>query len=119
MRNEYPQYTLKRRGSEAILVTQKGYPDQVFDLAGLWKEYRRVSYPNIPDPWRRYVIERAIEHFKNKSPQDWRRRGSAKIAGRWVDRWAAAPARYQSRKRAPARRSRSLFRRIWERIFGV
>lgn len=114
MRIRFPQYTLKVRGSEAIRVKQDGYPDGVFDLAGLWEEYRRVSFPNNPDHNRRYVIERAIETLEGKSPQmlAW----TPENPSVWVDRWGAASARAPKAPRK--KRSRSLLRRIWERVFG-
>lgn len=113
----FPEYTLKMRGTQAIRIIQEGYTEAVFDREGLWAEYRKTFIPN--DPNRRYVIERAIENLEGKSPRMYQRsREEAKIAGGWVDRWGALPARQVVT--APKRqKKRSPVLRILYRLLGL
>lgn len=102
----FPQYTFNARGG-AIHITQEGYPEGVFDIEGLWREYRIAALK--PDPNRLYVIERAIERLQENKAPKYRMTGSIVSQAR-----RAAPRVYL---RGP--RKVSLLRRIWNRIFGL
>lgn len=104
----YPTYTLKARWKEAIRIIYEGQDLGVFDLSGLWAEYRKAIYPN--DSNKRYVIERAIEALEGKSPQMRKESG-------WVDRWeagrpAARPSSTKKPKRSPVSRFLNWLRRF-------
>lgn len=106
-----PKYTLKMRG-EAIEVIQPGYKVRTYTISQALEE-GAVS----TDGDRRYVLLRAVETLEGKSPQYWKRRGKAKVAGRWVDRWPTPPLILMTSVDKP--KAKNPLSRIWKWILGL